>query len=172
MTHSRRDFIKIGGLSIIPLSAGCIDSTNSVEIENSKDLILEPNVLKSQFDLNWVKATVVEIDMDNSLSSHEIHILSPDNGGSGITHQLGIYDTKESCIEQYGKFRSASSNTSNINIGDGGFYFGSEGSTNYATIYSHYERMIIKTIGAPFSVDELSSISIEQVDKIKRVLES
>lgn len=172
MSYSRRDFIKIGGLSIIPLSAGCIDSTSSTEIENARDLIIEPKVLKSQFDLNWVKTTSEKIDMDNSISAYEIHVLSPDNNGSGITHQLGIYDSEESCIEQYNKFRSASSNTNNINIGDGGFYFGSEGSTNYATIYSHYKRMIIKTTGAPFSVNELSNISIKQVDKIKRVSES
>lgn len=172
MSYSRRDFIKIGGLSIIPLSAGCIDSTSSTEIDSAEDLIIEPEVIKSQFDLNWVKTTSEEIDMENSVSAYENHVLSPDNDGSGITHQLGIYDSEESGLKQYNKFRYSSSNTKNINIGDSGFYFGSGGSTNYATIYSHYKRMIIKTTGAPFSVNELSNISIKQIDKIKKVSES
>lgn len=166
--YSRRDFIKFGGASLLPFTAGCIDNS-SKEIRDARKLILKPRDVKKTFNLNWVKSSKENINMDNANSSYEIHILSPDNGGSGITHQLGVYESTKSAKKQYDSFRSKSSNVENINMGDEAFYYGTEGSKSFATIYVLYNDKLIKTTGAPFSINDLSKISTKQVEKLKEV---
>lgn len=169
MEYTRRNFIKFSGLSLLPFSAGCINNSDSKEIRNSRKLILEPKNIKKLFDLNWVKSSEEKIDMNGSDSSYEVHILSPDNDGSGITHQLGVYESVESAEEKYNSFRSKSSNIESINLGDDAFYFGKEGSKTFATIYVIYDDKLIKTTGAPFSINDLSRISTKQIEKLDRI---
>jgi hypothetical protein len=121
------------------------------------------------FDLNWVKSSKEKIDMNNADSSHEVHILSPDNDGSGITHQLGVYNSVESAKDQYNSFKSKSTNVEEINIGDKSFYYGTGGSKSFATIYVIHNDKLIKTTGAPFSISELSKISTKQINKLEEV---
>lgn len=166
--YSRRDFIKFGGASLLPLSAGCIDNSTE-EIRDSRKLILKPKEIKKMFDINWVKSSIEKIDMNNAESSQEVHILSPDNDGSGITHQLGVYKSVESAKDQYNSFKSQSTKVEEINIGDEAFYYGTEGSKSFATIYVIYNDKLIKTTGAPFSIGDLSKISTKQIDKLEKV---
>lgn len=170
MNYSRRDMIKLTGSSIgILATAGCLTESGEEPFSNAKDIIISKQRIKEIFnDIEWINETTTRKNISDSLSSYEIHLLSGNESGDsyGVTHRLSVFNSESVAKEKYDNKRLKVNNVNSLQIGQRTFATEGFEGRNYPSIYSKYDNLLITTNGAPFGINELIPITVEQINKL------